>query len=95
MYCGIPFSSCGIAMDGAMNNGPAATEEGSDLAEALSFAVQPRGLSAFKAGEFPAMKWWTQSRMGWASLWTQARKQDCSTRGTAPAFPALRQGVSQ
>jgi hypothetical protein len=29
-----------------MNNRSTATEEGSDLAEALSFAVQPRGLSA-------------------------------------------------
>jgi hypothetical protein len=29
-----------------MNNSPAATEEGSDRAEALPFAVQPRGLGA-------------------------------------------------
>jgi hypothetical protein len=34
--------SSGTAMDGAMNNRSAATEEGGNLAEALPFAVQSR-----------------------------------------------------
>jgi hypothetical protein len=37
-------SCCGNAMDGTMNNRPPAPEEGGNLAEALSFTVQPRSL---------------------------------------------------